>query len=228
MLCESDGLRPAAARPRPRLATRRHRARSAAQSTSMRVSSQAAVAARGRLARVSASACGLDQRTSVNRLLRGNEGPVRRKPMSQYPPSAAGPNTTSSRRNALNAAATWRHPSAGMSLPTITAGPGGSARNTRAIRRPRSPVPCGARSTPPGQKPGPRAKRSRRDREPAAPARIPRDAGDEPRRRAPVELPRRHRTGLAGEPGFDRRHLGRLDEDHQVIGRPRARPSHRS
>ncbi len=58
--------------------------------------------------------------------------------------SVAGPNTASRRPSSPKARAMSLLAIAGMSLPIITTGPGGNSRATAAMRRPRSPWPCGS------------------------------------------------------------------------------------
>ena len=117
------------------------RRRSSAVSTSSNVSaSPTEIWSRG-LARVSASASAEDQRTSSN-IPRGI-GRRRRDPISQKPPSLAGPKTRSYRPSCWKARAMWDGRIAGISLPTSTTGPEGNVRNGSNMRRPRSPWPCG-------------------------------------------------------------------------------------
>ena len=137
-----------------------------------------------------------------------------RAPTSQNPPSLAGPNTTSCRPRRRNASAMCAGASAGISVPTSTAGPGGQAARARCIRSPDRPCLAARRETGCGHR---RAARSGVDREPqpqppspvaaepaqaCAPASAARNATPRHRRyRAPAAACRRRAAG--GRTGSD-------------------------
>ena len=103
---------------------------------------------------VSARAWAVDQRTPANG--RGTLS-SRFAPINQYPPSGAGPMTTSLPPSALKATAISPHVMEGISVPMITIRPRTGQSNTRCRRAPKSPPPCAIILTPPGQNPHPAA-----------------------------------------------------------------------